>query len=130
MAGVGELVRELRGDVAGEVEVEEGADSPRWSSSMGTIWVGTSSCPVLLWGCLGDCFDLRARFRLVRTDAGPVCQSSLLVALSLLLAALPLKLLAALPLLLLAALLLLLPAWLAPLPLAWPAALPLALLLA
>ena len=90
----------------------------------------SSSCTVLLWGCLGDCFDLRARFRLVRVDAGPVCQSSLLVALSLLLAALPLKLLAALPLLLLAALLLLLPAWLAPLPLAWPAALPLTLLLA
>jgi len=103
---------------------------------MGTILI-SSSCTVLLWGCLGDCFDLRARFRLVRVDAGPVCQSSLLVALPLLLAALPLllaalplRLLAALPLLLLAALLLLLPAWLAPLPLAWPAALPLALLLA
>ena len=63
---------------------------------MGTILIGASSGPVLHWGCLGDCSDLRRRFRRLRADSEPECQS--LMALSLtLLAALPLELLPALP---------------------------------
>ena len=62
--------------------------------------VCTSSGPELVWGCLGDCFDLRARFRLLLVDPGLDCQALPLTLLPLLLAAVLLLLLAALLLLL------------------------------